>query len=58
MILVFTISVMDSIFGDHYSETGPFPLVGGPHYLEVFAAALEQLETRVENLREKAGKGL
>ena len=35
--------------GDHYSETSPIPLVGGPSYLEIFNLVLENIENRVEN---------
>ncbi|MGK5084822.1 alpha/beta fold hydrolase [Bdellovibrionota bacterium FG-1] len=34
--------------GDHYSETGPIPLRGGPSYLEVFKWVLDHLEKTVE----------
>ena len=39
---------LGTLAGDHYSETSPIPLVGGPDYLEVFARALDNLERRGE----------
>lgn len=34
--------------GDHYSETSPVPLIGGPGYLEIFTRVLMNIERRVE----------
>lgn len=39
---------MGALPGDHYSETGPVPLVGGPGYLDIFAKVVDNLD-RLEN---------
>jgi triacylglycerol lipase len=40
---------LGTLAGDHYSETSPIPLIGGPAYLEIFGKVLKNLEKNVEN---------
>ena len=39
---------MGALPGDHYSETGPVPLIGGPSYLKIFGLVLENLRNHFE----------
>lgn len=40
---------LGELVGDHYSETSPLPIRGGPSYLEIFGRVINNIESRVES---------